>query len=101
MVPRAGLNGCGKSRPATGFDPRTVQPLASRYTDPHAQRDADLQFENYQNRVYLNDAAVKRRMNLKIAFAKCMQMGSRRNKRKLPKRFRFRPGIYKQPIPPL
>ena len=32
--PRAGLDGCGKSRPPpTGFDPRTVQPLASRYTD--------------------------------------------------------------------
>ena len=28
---RAGLDGCGKSRP-TGFYPRTVQPVASRYT---------------------------------------------------------------------
>ena len=28
-----GLDGCGKSRPPPGFDPRTVQPLASRYTD--------------------------------------------------------------------
>ena len=25
---RAGLNGCGKSRPPPGFDPRTVQPVA-------------------------------------------------------------------------
>jgi hypothetical protein len=30
---RAGLDGCGKFRPAPGFDPRTVQPVASRYTD--------------------------------------------------------------------
>jgi hypothetical protein len=29
--PRAGLDGCGKSRPPPGFDPRTVQPVASRY----------------------------------------------------------------------
>ena len=29
---RAGQDGCGKSRPS-GFDPRTVQPVASRYTD--------------------------------------------------------------------
>jgi len=31
--PRAGLERCGKSRPPPGFDPRTVQPVASRYTD--------------------------------------------------------------------
>jgi hypothetical protein len=31
--PRAGLNGCGKSRPPPGFDPHIVQPVASRYTD--------------------------------------------------------------------
>jgi hypothetical protein len=31
--PRADLVGCGKSRPPMGFDPRTVQPVASRYTD--------------------------------------------------------------------
>jgi hypothetical protein len=29
--PGAGLDGCGKSRPPQGFDPRTVQPVASRY----------------------------------------------------------------------
>ena len=29
---RAGLDRCGKSRPPQGFDPRTVQPVASRYT---------------------------------------------------------------------
>ena len=31
--PRAGLDGCETSRPPTGFDPRTVQLVASRYTD--------------------------------------------------------------------
>ena len=31
--PRAGLDGCGKSRPHRDSIPRTVQPLASRYTD--------------------------------------------------------------------
>ena len=31
--PRAGLDGYGKSRPPPGFDPRTVQSVASRYTD--------------------------------------------------------------------
>jgi hypothetical protein len=29
----AGLDGCGKSRLHWGFDPRTVQPVANRYTD--------------------------------------------------------------------
>ena len=31
--PRAGVDGCGKSRPPPVFDPRTVHPVASRYTD--------------------------------------------------------------------
>jgi len=31
--PRVGVDGCGKSLPPPGFDPRTVQPVASRYTD--------------------------------------------------------------------
>jgi hypothetical protein len=30
---RAGLDVCEKFRPPPGFDPRTVQPVASRYTD--------------------------------------------------------------------
>ena len=30
--PRVGLDGCGNLAPP-GFDPRTVQPVASRYTD--------------------------------------------------------------------
>ena len=31
--PMAGLDGCGKSRPPLGFDLRTVNPVASRYTN--------------------------------------------------------------------
>ena len=30
---KACLDGCGKSRQPPGFDPRSVQPVASRYTD--------------------------------------------------------------------
>jgi len=30
---RDGLDGCGKSSPPPGLDPRTFQPVASRYTD--------------------------------------------------------------------
>jgi hypothetical protein len=30
--PRAGIARGGKSRPPTGLDPRTVQPVVSRYT---------------------------------------------------------------------
>jgi len=30
--PRVGLDRCAKSRPPPGFDPRTVQPVARRYT---------------------------------------------------------------------
>jgi hypothetical protein len=31
--PRAGLDGCGKSRHAPGFNPRTFRTVATRYTD--------------------------------------------------------------------
>jgi len=31
--PMAYLDMCGKSRPPLGFDPRTAQPVACRYTD--------------------------------------------------------------------
>ena len=31
--PSASLDRCGKSRPPPGFDPRTIQPVASRYTN--------------------------------------------------------------------
>ena len=37
VAPRAGLDGCGKSHLASGFDPRTVHPLASRYPDCASQ----------------------------------------------------------------
>jgi len=30
--PRAGLDRSGKSRPPLGFNPRAIQPVASRYT---------------------------------------------------------------------
>ena len=30
---RAGVDGFGKSRPSPAIDPRTVQPVVSRYTD--------------------------------------------------------------------
>jgi hypothetical protein len=33
VSPTAGLDGCGKSRPPLGFDPRTVQLVASRFND--------------------------------------------------------------------
>ena len=33
VAPRAGLDGCGKSRPPPAFEPGTFQPVASRYTD--------------------------------------------------------------------
>jgi hypothetical protein len=31
--PRAGLDACGKTRPPPGLYPRTVYPVASRYTN--------------------------------------------------------------------
>jgi hypothetical protein len=31
--PRDGLDGCENISPPPGFDPRTIQPVASRYTD--------------------------------------------------------------------
>ena len=33
MGSRAGVDRCGKFRPPPGFDPGTVQPVTSRYTD--------------------------------------------------------------------
>jgi hypothetical protein len=33
MGPTAGLDGCGKSRPPPGFDPRIFHPVTSRYID--------------------------------------------------------------------
>ena len=48
--PRAGLDMCGKSRPPPGFDPRTVQPVASRYTN-YATRPISV-FLRYHNNNY-------------------------------------------------
>ena len=43
--PRVGLDRCGKSRPTPGFDPRTVQSVASRCTDL-VTRNADRVTDN-------------------------------------------------------
>jgi hypothetical protein len=39
MKAQRGLDGCKKILPPLGFDPRTVQPVASHYTDttPHSE----------------------------------------------------------------
>ena len=47
---RAGLDICGKSRPPPAFDPRTVQPVGSRYTD-YATRPMGVEIYFH---VYLN-----------------------------------------------
>ena len=41
MGPRAGLDGCGKSRPQAPFDPRTVQPAQTAMSRPIACQDQD------------------------------------------------------------
>ena len=46
---RAGPEVCGKSRPHRDFDPRTVQPVASRYTDCAIPAHA---FINYSVRTF-------------------------------------------------
>ena len=54
--PRAGLDRCGKSRPPPGFDPRTVQPVASRYTDYATRplRTSDVNYYEYMLRAMYN-----------------------------------------------
>ena len=47
MGPRAGLDRFGKSRPPPGFDTRTVQPVASRYTD-YATRPTESHRNGYK-----------------------------------------------------
>ena len=42
MGPRTGLDGCMKSCPQTGFDPRTVQPVACHYTELPAANNANI-----------------------------------------------------------
>ena len=53
----AGLDGCGKSRPPPGFDPRTAQPVASRYTD---------RLTIYSTLTYIHDRAVHRDRELRV-----------------------------------
>ena len=47
VVPRAGLNGCGKSHPLPGFDPRTVYTVASLCTDYARYLNVFLRFVNF------------------------------------------------------
>ena len=42
LGPRTGLDECEKSRPPQGFDPQTVQPVASRHTGNDIPAHADL-----------------------------------------------------------
>ena len=46
MGPRAGLDRCGKSRLPPGFDPQTVQPVASCYTD-YSTRPTNIMSERH------------------------------------------------------
>jgi hypothetical protein len=50
--PRAGLNRCGKFHPPPRFDPRTVQPVASRYTG-YAARPIPLRVVHINYNEYL------------------------------------------------
>ena len=45
--PRAGLDRYGKSRPPPGFDPRTVQPVGSRYIDYASRPTKSDKYEGY------------------------------------------------------
>jgi len=42
MGPRTGLDGCTKSYPQPGFDPRTVQQIACHYTELPAANNANI-----------------------------------------------------------
>jgi hypothetical protein len=45
--PRAGLDVCENSRPQPGFDPRTVQPVVSCYTELPGLLSKDVEVLNY------------------------------------------------------
>ena len=47
---RAGLDRCEKSRPPPGFDPRTVQPVGSRYTHYATRPTCVVMNQCYSNR---------------------------------------------------
>jgi hypothetical protein len=70
--PRTGLDGCGKSRPSPGFDPRTVQPVASRYTDRAiaAHRQPSYCFDKQEISTFCSSANA--RLHLPEAF-RCLE----------------------------
>jgi hypothetical protein len=51
--PRAGPDRCGKSRPPPGFDPLTVQPVASRYTDCATRPTSPKRIKRVINTVFI------------------------------------------------
>ena len=56
--PRFGLDWCGWSRPSPGLDPRTVQPVATRYTNwiiPAQNQSKDF-IRNQETLAYLKDS---------------------------------------------
>ena len=55
MGPGVGLEGWDKSRPPPGFDPRTVQPIAKRYTDYVIVKfDISIFFESRRNSNFID-----------------------------------------------
>ena len=67
--PRAGLEGCGKSRPPPGFEPRTVQPVASRYTDWAIPAPRYLQYSSELSIARLMATSDNRRSNVRDSTA--------------------------------
>jgi len=63
--PRAGLDGCGKSRPLPGFNTRTFQPLGSRYTD--CAIPAHVQTKGTKNKISTVHATMAYREGRRIA----------------------------------
>jgi hypothetical protein len=51
--PRAGLDRCGKSRPPPGFDRRTVQAEASRYTDYANRLTQEVEAPRFQDNQHM------------------------------------------------
>ena len=52
MDPMAGLDRCGKSRLPPGFDPWTVQPVASRYIFANSTEIKSISIQSQLNSVY-------------------------------------------------
>jgi len=57
MGPRAGLDGCEKSSPPPGFDPRTVQPVASCYPGPRYVTEP-LKMQQSASRPFCHDTKI-------------------------------------------